>query len=142
MAFVKKIGLVALLALAPALAAGGEGGFLVVAHPSVKLESVSRDQLSRLFLKKETRWPDGAGVLVVEPADPAVRKAFATGVHGKSLGALRSYWNQMIFSGRDVPPVEKPSDEAVLDYVRQHPGAIGYASAGAVPSGVRSLPVK
>lgn len=138
----QKLGLAVLLAVSPVLASpAGDAAFVVVAHPSVEVGRLSREQLSRLFLKKDTRWPGGDGVLVVEPADPAVRKAFAARVHGKSLGALRSYWNQMIFGGRDVPPVEKPSDQAVLDFVREHPGAVGYASPAAATAGVRVLSV-
>jgi hypothetical protein len=133
---------IALVLVAPALpfpASANDPGFIVVAHPSVKANGISAEALSRAFLKKDTAWPDGQAIAVVEPAADAVRAAFAARVHRRSLAALRSYWNQMIFGGRDVPPVEKPSDAAVLEWVREHPGALGYVSAGAPTAGVRVL---
>jgi ABC-type phosphate transport system substrate-binding protein len=41
-----------------------------------------------------------------------------------------------------VPPPVRPSDSAVLDFVRATPGGIGYVSASAsLPSGVKALAV-
>jgi len=142
MALTKKLGLVALLVLAPVVAAAAGPVFRVVANPSVTVESLSRDQLSRYFLKKETRWPDGKPVLVAGRGDPAIKGAFAEQVQGRSLGALRSYWSQMVFSGRDVPPVERQTDDDVLAYVRSNPGAIAYVSAGAATDGVKTIAIR
>ena len=46
-----------------------------------------------------------------------------------SVQMIAEFWRQQIFSGRNVPPVEKASDAEVLDFVRGNPGAIGYVSA-------------
>jgi len=47
-----------------------------------------------------------------------IRVAFSKSVHGKSVGAVRAFWQQQIFSGRDVPPPEpfEPEDR-FLDFV-------------------------
>ena len=58
-----------------------------------------------------------------------------------TTAAVKSYWNQQIFSGRDVPPVEKKSDAEVLTFVRSTPGAIGYVSDAAAVDGVRVVTV-
>jgi ABC-type phosphate transport system substrate-binding protein len=131
------------LALAlPALAAEPDG-FRVVTHPSNKAAlTLTRAQLSQVFLKKTTRWVDGNRILAVEPSDPGVRERFARRVHSKSLTAVKSFWNQQIFSGREVPPVEKGSDADVAAYVRANPGAIGYVSAGADVSGLAVITPK
>jgi hypothetical protein len=47
------------------------------------------------------------------------------------VSAVESYWQQAIFSGRSVPPLEKASDAEVLAFVRANPGAVGYVSGGA-----------
>jgi len=131
--------LLAAIAFAAALPAAADDAFRVIVHPSNAAEEIAVRDLSRLFLKKTTRWPSGVVVQPVEPADDRLRARFASRVHGKSLNALRSYWNQVIFSGRDVPPVEKESDDAVAAFVRAHAGAVGYVSAGADPPGVKTL---
>ena len=62
-------------------------------------------------------------------------------MHGKKTTAVRSYWLQVIFSGRGVPPPEKPSDKDVIAYVKAHPGAIGYVAATTATDDVKVLKV-
>jgi hypothetical protein len=61
---------------------------------------------------------------------------------GRPVAAVRSYWQQIIFTGRGVPPVEFGNDSAVLSYVRSHRGAVGYVSAGTHIDGVSVLEVR
>jgi len=132
--------LATLVALAAAPAAAAEPDFVVVVHPATPVASLSRAQLSSCFLKKTTRWPDSSPVRPVEPLDPRLREAFARRVHQRSAAAIAAHWNALIFSGRDLPPLEKATDADVIDYVRTTPGAIGYVSAGADTTGVKALP--
>ena len=135
------LALLAALALAAARPAGADD-FKVVVHPDNPVGHLTASQLSRLFLKKTQRWPEGRPVQPVEPASPRLRERFALVVHEKSLNAVKSYWNQIIFSGRDVPPLEKPDDAAVLAFVRSEPGAVGYVSPGADLTGVKVVLVE
>ncbi len=133
--------IIAAAALALAASAAAED-FKLVVNGSNGLSSLSRQQVSQLFLKRTTKWPNGQAAQPVEPSDERTRAAFCRAVHGKTLNALRSYWNQVIFSGRDVPPVEKSGDDAVVDFVRANQGAIGYVSADASTAGVKVIQVK
>jgi ABC-type phosphate transport system substrate-binding protein len=130
-----------LLALWAGPAPAAEPALLVVAHPAVTVTELSRAQLSRFFLKKTTQWPDASLVRPVEPLDPRLREAFAQQVHERSAAAIAAYWNALIFSGRELPPLEKSTDADVIAYVRATPGAIGYVSAGADTSGVKIVTV-
>ena len=47
-----------------------------------------------------------------------------------------------MFSGRDVPPLEKDSDASVINFARNNPGAIGYVSENAKVNGVRVVIIK
>jgi ABC-type phosphate transport system substrate-binding protein len=128
--------------VAPPSAGAESGGFQVVVHPSNPLTEVKRSHLAQLFFKKSTQWESGTPALPVDLAgDTPVRAAFCDAVLKRSLPAVRAYWQQRIFSGRDVPPPEKPSDAEVLAYVRAHPGAVGYVAAGTAPPGVKVLTV-
>ena len=133
--------LLAALLCCAALPAGAADGLLVVVHPDNPEASMTAGQLSRLFLKKSIRWPDGVEARPVEPATPQLRERFAVEVHEKSLAAVRAYWTQLIFSGRDVPPIEKARDADVLAYVRANRGAVGYVSPSADTAGVKVLTV-
>lgn len=132
----------AALALAAAPAPAAADDFKVVVHPDNPMGHVAAADLSRLLLKKTLRWPDGRPVQPVEPASQKLREKFAQAIHGKSLNAVKSYWNQLIFSGRDVPPLERPDDAAVVAFVRAEPGAIGYVAPGADTAGVKVLLVE
>ncbi len=134
--------LLLLLALAAALPAAAEEPFKLVVHPGNPATSLPRAEVSLLFLKKVTRWPDGKVVQPVEPADERLHERFCREVHGKSPAAVQSYWNQLIFSGREVPPLEKATAEEVLAYVRANPGAIGVVPAGEATPGVKVLALK
>jgi len=127
-----------LLAGSPALAQD----YQVVVHPQNPAAEVAREELSRLFLKRTQRWPDATPVDPVEPADEGLRARFAEVVHGKRLASLRAWWNQQIFAGREVPPLEKASDAEVVAFVRAHRGAVGYVAAGADLTGVKVLAVR
>jgi hypothetical protein len=70
-----------------------------------------------------------------------VRVSFTSAFHGKSVSAVVNYWQQQIFAGRDVPPVEKSSDAEVLATLRSTPGAIGYVSEEASIDGLNVIVV-
>ena len=115
--------------------------FLVVVNEQNNVGSLSRNVVSRFFLKKVSRWDSGAVALPVDlPPDSPVREAFSRRVLSKSVSSIKAYWQQQIVSGRDVPPPEKADDAAVLEFVQSNPSAIAYVSAAAtLPRGVRAL---
>jgi ABC-type phosphate transport system substrate-binding protein len=116
--------------------------FVIVVHPSNPADSMTAKEVSALFLKTVTRWGDGRRVLPLDQADgSAIRARFSEGIHGRSVSAIKNYWQQQIFAGRDVPPPEKASDREVLAYVASNPSAIGYVSAGADLGSVKVLTV-
>lgn len=131
------------LAAQRAMPAEPAPGFVVVVHSSNAASSVPKDQLSRLFLKRTTRWADGTTALPVDLPEPSpVRQSFSRAVHGRDVAAIRSYWQQQIFAGRAVPPPELQSDAAVLRFVAQNPGAVGYVSKGTPTSDVKVVTVQ
>ncbi len=111
--------------------------FLVIVHAGNGSTSLSRSEVSDLLLKKQTRWSDGTPVKAVDlPSGSATREAFSTTVHGRTVDRVKNYWQRRIFSGRDVPPPEMATSQAVADYVRSTPGAIGYVDDGTSVTGL------
>ena len=118
--------------------------FVVIVHADNPLRAIEREELSKIFLKRATKWPTGAVAAPVDlNAKQAIRAAFTKSVHGKSVNAVRAFWQQQIFSGRDVPPPEKGSDAEVLDYVKENPGAVGYVAASMpLVAGVKTISIE
>jgi hypothetical protein len=106
--------------------------YRVIVNPANPTTVVERRFLAEAFLKKTTRWGSGD---VIRPVDlepeSAVRRRFTHEILNRSVGAVKNYWQQMIFTGRDVPPPELSSDEEVVRYVLKHAGAVGYVSGTA-----------
>jgi ABC-type phosphate transport system substrate-binding protein len=118
--------------------------FTVIVNASNPVASLPRDDVAKLFLKKTVSWASGQAVAPVElPPTAKARVEFARDILNKSVGQVKSYWQQQIFSGRDVPPPEKQSENDVVAFVRSNPGAIGYVSKGVqIGRGVKPLTVE
>jgi ABC-type phosphate transport system substrate-binding protein len=126
----------------PSRTAPAVEGYTVVINPANPVASLRRGELADLFLRRKSRWPDESAVLAVDGPDSPARESFSKDVLGKKTAAVRSYWLQVIFSGRGVPPPEKPSDAEVIAFVKAHPAAIGYVSAAVAPDDVKVLRVE
>ena len=127
---------------ATASPAAGPPTYWIIVNSSNPVATLSGDEVSRLFLRKATVWPGGRIVLPVDQIDSApVREAFSKDIHRRSIAAIKSFWQQRIFSGRDVPPPELSSDAEVVAYVKARPGAIGYVTENPTDGGVRILKI-
>jgi ABC-type phosphate transport system substrate-binding protein len=88
--------------------------------------------LARIYLRKRQLWDDRSRIIAVNlPANHPLRRNFSAWVLGHSPEDLEWYWNDAYFHGV-LPPTVLDSEEAVLRFVADTPGAIGYVSACAV----------
>jgi ABC-type phosphate transport system substrate-binding protein len=124
------------------LPARAQDGYKVIVNSSNAVASLSRSQVSELFLKKVTSWPGGKSVEPVEPPDRSpAREKFCSEIHGKTPSLLKAYWTRVVFAGHMQPPVAKGSEEDVVAFVRANPGAIGYVAAATDTGGVKVVSV-
>ena len=129
--------------LSSSTARAGEVEFRVIVNPESSVTAATRELIAEAFLKTNTRWPDGETIRPVDQrSDSPARKAFSDSILKRSVAAVRSYWQQRIFSGRGVPPPELDSDDAVVRYVSEHRGAVGYVSPAARTGETKVVTVK
>jgi ABC-type phosphate transport system substrate-binding protein len=150
--FARRALLLSLLAALTTLCATGLGqqrpapqapAFQVIVNPGNDAAALDRTFVEDAFLKKITTWPSGAVIRPVDLApDSPVRRAFSHDVLNRSVDAVKGYWQQRIFSGRDVPPPEFGTDEEIISYVLKHDGGIGYVSATAKLNGCRVVVIR
>ncbi len=131
MGWILGLGCGLLAVLSPMAMPAGAADFVVIVNGSNPVVSISARDASNLFLKKTTQWPDGVKAAPVDLDEgAAARESFSRSVHRKSTTAVKSYWQTMIFSGREIPPPEKASTQDVTAFVRANRGAIAYVPAG------------
>jgi ABC-type phosphate transport system substrate-binding protein len=117
--------------------------FKVIVNSANSLTEIPTAALSKIFLKEATSFPGGGSASPVDQSkSSATRAAFSKRVLGRAPAAVDTYWQQQIFSGKEVPPPSKASDDEVVAYVKATPGAVGYVSAGASTAGVKVIEVK
>lgn len=143
-----RIPVVLVVALAAAAAgarlhAAAPPAYRLVVNPQNVAASLDRKLVADMFLKKVTRWPDGEIARPVDLyPDSAARARFSEDVIHRTVPAVKSYWQQLVFSGRDVPPPELDHDEDVIRYVLRFPGGIGYVSGAANVERVRVVTIR
>ncbi|HEX8848822.1 MAG TPA: substrate-binding domain-containing protein [Gemmatimonadaceae bacterium] len=137
--FTFAICLAALVGAAPA----GAQQYRVIVNAQNTTTTLSKEDLARVYLKKMSTWKNGAAVTVVDqgPKSP-VRAVFSMAVLGRDVPTMKNYWQQSLFSGRGVPPLEQPTEAQVVAFVAANPGAIGYVSGDAqLPESVKTVTV-
>ena len=116
----------------------------IIVNPGNPVTWLDRRFVADVFLKKVTRWPQHDEV--IRPVDleggSSVRRRFSDEVLKRSVSAVKTYWQQMVFSGRGVPPPEMDSEEQVVRFVLRNPGAIGYVSGSAAIDNARVVPLR
>ena len=118
---------------------GQAGGLLVIASTQVPDTAISVEQLADIYMLKKTFWANKTQVVPVNrEASSTEREKFSEAVFNLSPQELAEYWNRLRFQGK-LPPLVQTSDQAVLGFVRNVPGAIGYINANQVPAEIKIL---
>jgi ABC-type phosphate transport system substrate-binding protein len=123
-------------------AARAQEGFAVIVNVANPTGTLRRQDVSKLFLRVRTRWPQGQ---TSEPMDQVesspVRRRFSNAILGMDVPSVKGFWQEMVFSGRADPPPERATDGDVIAFVKTHPRAIGYVAGAAPIDGVKVITV-
>lgn len=98
----------------------------VIVAPQHADVGYSAAQLALIYQRKHVYWPDGRRIEPVNlPLLHPLRRTFSLAILKLEPAALDDYWNGQYFHGVR-PPYVLASAAAVLRFVAQTPGAIGY----------------
>lgn len=110
----------------------------VIVHPSAGVNSLTEDDISRLFLGKTKSFPGGAQAVPINQNEgSAVRDKFNEAVCKKNASQYKAYWSQLVFTGKGTPPKDGGDDVAVKALVAANPNMVGYIDSGAVDASVK-----
>jgi len=130
-------GLLLLAGLGWATIACSDETIAVITGPTSPAIVFDRSTLQDIFLKR-IRVDDAHAALLplnLSPTDP-LRLAFSLSLLGERPEALQRYWTERYFHGIS-PPYSVRSQESMLRFVTETPGAIGYVVSCRVDSRVR-----
>jgi ABC-type phosphate transport system substrate-binding protein len=102
--------------------------------------TLSKNQVSDVFLGKVTSLPDGSNAtLVDQPESSPLRDEFYLKVANKSTSQAKAHWAKLYFTGRGVPPREASDSGDVKRILNSTPGAIGYIDRSSLDSSVKVI---
>ncbi len=135
-----KKNLFKLIAFTTSLLTGysAQAEILVVVHPSNPTNSMTKSEVSALYLGRYQAFKDGSFALPFDQeADGESRKEFYQQLTGKNVSYINAYWARILFTGRATPPRQVEDSAAVINVVKKNPSAIGYVTAGTKLNGVK-----
>lgn len=112
---------------------------MLVAHPSVPMETIDQLTLRDVFLGRRTTWPNGQRVVVVLQRGGEASQRLA-GELGKTPQQLINWWKRLVFTGEGTMPEQAEDGPAMIARIASTPGAIGWVErAVTAPQGVKAL---
>lgn len=112
--------------------------YVVVVSAKSDVASLSKNDVSDIFLGKRNNFPSGGVAVPVDLAEtlPA-HENFHEAVTGKSPTQLKAYWAKMVFSGKAKPPKQVPTEDEMAKLVATSPGTLGYVPKDKVDSNLK-----
>ena len=112
-------------------------GIEVIVNPASGVDSMSREEVSHLFLGRVKHLPSGTSAIVIDTVPQ--REAFYHRLVGRGIAEINAYWARLRFSGRTQPPLQVEDARVVLERVAREQGAIGYVDSSLVDKRVRTV---
>ena len=112
--------------------------YSVIVNSNSQIDSIDKSQLRDLFLRKNSYINKQKIIPVNLLADNSARKAFESSILNMDRATLNTYWMSQYL--KDIrPPLSKKSYNAVLIFVLNVDGAIGYIPSNMVDNRVRVI---
>ncbi|MBF0292737.1 MAG: hypothetical protein HQK86_11345 [Nitrospinae bacterium] len=138
---------VALFAVIGQADASSKRELVVIVNKANSVGSISRAELSSIYLGKRKTWATGETVKPCDLQEAGVDEEqtamgqFSARYINKDLSSLKNYWIKMIFSGKGDPPPLLKKVEDVIHFVSEDSGSLGYLYSDQVTGAVRVVPV-
>ena len=114
----------------------------IIAHKDSSESSLSAKELQEIFLGKRVQWKDNSTIHPSTVKGGALHGDFLKQYVKKSPAQWIAHWKRMVFTGNGTPPKQFASQEELLEYVANTPGAIGYIDEATTAENVLILHIK
>ena len=114
---------------------------VIVINKEVSISHIKRAELKDIFTGARTRFADGSRAIPVVLKGGPVHEVFLRNHLGDNPSEFRNRWRKAVFTGEGSMLKECESETALLNYVANTPGAIGYVSRAVDGDGVKVLTI-
>lgn len=128
----KQLTLLLLLATASPMVSWAQRGTPI--GNDIGTETLTDKMLQGVFLGDRSLWNNGNNVIVVLPSSNSSSFEFlAKWALGSNGFEYQKHWLSLVFQGRVNAPVFLKDEAEVIEYVANHPGAVGILYSSAPP---------
>ena len=115
---------------------------VLIAHPNVRVDTLSRDTARAIVAMRQRTWPNGqAASVFVLPEDHPVHARFSKSLLNVYPHQLRLAWDRVVFSGTGQAPNVVMSQPDMIKHVASTPGGLGYIERGYLDDSVNVIPL-
>lgn len=98
----------------------------IVVYSNSNIDSISNKELKDIFLSLNPHFPNGKKASPYDLDNRRAYRAFYKAVAGKSRLQMKTYWSEMMFSGKGLPPSTIRRENEVENLVEEDPRMISY----------------
>jgi ABC-type phosphate transport system substrate-binding protein len=120
--------LIPLLGFAASCCAASAQDVIFVANKNVQISAIKASDLHAIFTGEKTRFADGSHAVPVILRGGPAHEVFVKNYCDETPAEFRAQWRKAVFTGQGAMPRAFDSESALLQYVAETPGAIGYVS--------------
>lgn len=115
---------------------------LIIVNKNVPDTTLSSKAVNDIFLGKRVKWSDNAQIRFVISSNDELHDAFLKQYVKRSAKQFKAYWRNMVFTGNGSEPECFDSEDKLMEYVANTPGAVSYINAGTAPVNVNTITVE
>jgi len=112
---------------------------VIIGNSGILENAIDHKDVQRIFLGKQTQWEDDITIVPVMLKSGPLHDEFIERYVERSVPRFVTYWRQMVFTGKGIPPKLFGSETELIGFVASTPGSVGFVSARAEMSGVKVL---
>jgi ABC-type phosphate transport system substrate-binding protein len=112
---------------------------LLVANKNVHVSEIKSSDVRAIFTGEKTRFADGSHAVPVTLKGGPAHEVFVEHYLRESPDEFRAQWRKAVFTGQGAMPRVFDSEAALIAYVADTPGAVGYVSRVSPEDNVKLL---
>lgn len=104
--------------------------YAVIVNNSVNESSLSSDKIKKIYVGKTDTWDSGSNIQLsyLDPTSTEIGSYFFDSALDISFQKFNKIWIKKVFSGYGTKPSKFSSEDAIIKFVQNTDGAIGFIS--------------